>query len=109
MSIFQIIAILFAAFMVYVVRLKGKRYKLRGLEMIAWYILWVSFAILALFPNILTGVTGVLNFGRVFDLLVVMSFMALSLLVIFLYFTVRELQMKLEKYVREEAISRGKK
>lgn len=105
MSIFQILALLFAGFMIYVVRLKGKRYKFHGLEMMLWYLLWLSFAVLSLFPNLLFGITDVLNFGRVFDLLVVLAFMTISFLVIFLYFTVRELQAKLEKYVRDEAVN----
>ena len=103
MSIFQLIAILFALFMIYVIRVKNRRYHLRVFESFGWYILWISFAFLALFPNTLLGVVDMLNFGRVFDLLIVIAFMVLTCVLVFVYFKIKELDQKLEKYVREDA------
>ncbi len=103
MSIFQIVAVLFALFMIYVIRVKNRKYHLGILESLGWYMLWIAFAILALFPNLLLGVVHSLNFGRVFDLLVVSAFMILTTLLVFVYFKMKELDQKLEKFVREDA------
>lgn len=109
MSIFQIIAVCFALFMVYVARVKSRKYRLSALETWGWYGIWALFALLAIFPNALLGVVHTLKFGRVFDLLVVGAMMVLSTLVFFLYFTVKGLQKKLEKFVRNEALKEAGK
>ena len=103
MSIFQLIALLFSAFMIYVVRVKSRKYQLSKLEVWGWYLVWLAFAILAIFPHFLTGLAGILHFGRVFDLLVVIAFMFLTGLMIHLYFSIKELRIKLEKDVRKDA------
>lgn len=109
MSIFQLIAIVFATFMIYVVRVKSKKYRLSNLETYGWYAIWGGFIILALFPNLLLGVVGILNFGRVFDLLTVIAFMILSALVLYLYLTLKEIRIKLEDMVRKDAIKSAQK
>jgi len=103
MSIFQLIAFLFATFMIYVVRVKAKKYHLNKLETYGWYTVWAGFIVLAMFPNLLQGVVGILNFSRVFDLLTIIAFIILTSLVFYLYFEIKELKVKLEKSVRNEA------
>ncbi len=104
MSIFQLIAVLFALFMMYVIRVKNRKYHLGFLESVGWYLIWLAFIVLAIFPNLLLGVVDTLHFGRVFDLLVVGAFMFLSSILIFMYFKIKELDQKLEHYTRDEAI-----
>ena len=108
MSIFQLIAILFALFMMYVIRVKNRKYNLSGLESIGWYVVWIMFVVLAIFPGLLLGVVHTLNFGRVFDLLVVGAFMLLTTLLVFVYFKIKELDQKLERFTREDAIQKAK-
>ncbi len=105
MSMFQLISIVFATFMMYVVRVKAKKYHLPKLETSMWYVIWGAFIVLSLFPQLLIGVAGVLRFGRVFDLLAVIAFMILTTLVFYLYFALKELRIKLEKLIRDEAIT----
>lgn len=106
MSIFQLAAVLFALFMLYVIRVKNRKYKLGRYETVGWYALWIGFAVLALFPNLLLGVVHTLNFARVFDLLIVLALMILTTIVMFTYFKIKELEQRLEKYVRDEAGSK---
>lgn len=106
MSIFQLIAVLFAVFMMYVIRVKNARYKITYVESIGWYSIWIVFAFLSIFPEILTGFVHVLKFERVFDLLIVVAFMILTMLVFFSHFKVKELDDKLEKIVRKEALKK---
>ncbi|NCS97959.1 MAG: DUF2304 domain-containing protein [Candidatus Pacebacteria bacterium] len=109
MTIFQIISALFALFMMYVVTIHGKKKNLSKPEVWAWNSVWIGFIVIALFPHLLLGVTGLLNFARVFDLLIVVAFMILSVVVFMSYFTVKTLQKKLEEAIRNEAIATGKK
>lgn len=109
MTIFQIISALFALFMMYVVTIHGKKRNLNQVEVWAWSSIWVAFTVVALFPNLLLGITGLLNFARVFDLLIVIAFMILSVVVFMSYFKVRSLEKKLEEVIRSEAITNGKK
>ncbi|MCA9373062.1 DUF2304 domain-containing protein, partial [Candidatus Woesebacteria bacterium] len=81
------------------------KYHLPHLEIWTWYVVWGGFVILALFPDLLLGAVGILRFGRVFDLLTVIAFMILTALVAYLYFAVKELQIKLESEVRREALN----
>lgn len=104
MSIFQIIATLFALFMMYVVTVHKRKLSLSDLEVSFWYSMWVLFIVVALFPDLLLGITQQLNFSRVFDLLLVLALMVITVLVVINYFTQRENQERLEKLVRKRAI-----
>jgi len=108
MTIFQIFAVLFALFMLYVVSIHFRKKTLDFMTASFWTCIWVVFMVIAVFPNLLLGITGVLKFSRVFDLLIVIAFMILSVMVFLSYFRLKELEHKLEKYVREEAIKSAK-
>ncbi|MGD9129819.1 MAG: DUF2304 domain-containing protein [Candidatus Woesebacteria bacterium] len=109
MNIFQIIAICFAIFMMYVVRINQKRLKFKLIESSFWYSTWLVFIVIALFPNLLKGITNVLHFARVFDLLIVIALMIITTIVIINFFTQRKNQKKLEDFIRQEAIKKTKK
>jgi len=109
MSIFQVGATLFALFMIYVVSLHKNRSKLSVTEVSFWYSMWGLFIIIALFPNLLMGITQRLHFQRVFDLLLVLALMVLTVIVVLSYFMQRENHKKLEEFVRKQAIDELKK
>lgn len=104
MSIFQIFAILFALFMIYIIRIHKRKAELSIIETSFWYSIWTLFIGIALFPNLLLGISGVLNFTRVFDLLTVGALMIITLLVISNYLSQKEINKKLEELVRDKAI-----
>jgi hypothetical protein len=104
MSIFQIAATLFALFMIYVVSIHKNKTKLTAVEVSFWYAMWVLFIVIALFPNLLLGITQTLHFSRVFDLLLVLALMVLTSIVVLSYFVQKENQKKLEEFVRKQAI-----
>ena len=104
MSIFQVIAVFFALFMIYVVRIHHKKARLSQIEVSFWHSLWIFFIFIALFPFLLTGIANQLSFARVFDLLVVLAFMVLSVVSILNYFKQREINTKLEEWVRNQAL-----
>lgn len=108
MSIFQMIATLFALMMLYVVNIHRRKLSLSFIEVSFWYSTWILFIIISLFPNLLLELAQTLNFVRVFDLLVVVAFMVLTVLVVSSYFTQRENARKLEELVRKMAIKKTK-
>lgn len=108
MSIFQIAATLFALFMLYVVNIHKRKAALSFFEVSFWYTTWVIFIIIALFPNLLLGITGVLKFARVFDLLVVIALMMLSVIVFSSYLHQKEARAKVEKIIRTMALDEQK-
>ncbi len=109
MNIFQILATFFALFMIYVVSIHKRKAKLTSIEVSLWYSIWIGFIVIALFPDLLLGISQTLNFQRVFDLLLVIALMIITTIVIMNYFTQKENQKKLEKFVRKQAIDEQKK
>jgi hypothetical protein len=103
MSIFQITAIFFALFMMYVISIHRRKAALNTLEISFWYSTWILFIIISIFPNLLLGVSGILNFSRVFDLLIVVAFMIISLLVFKTYLLQKETDKKIEQLIRDTA------
>ena len=108
MSIFQLISVLFALLMLYIVRIHSRRNTLSLKETSAWSSIWVLFAILALFPQLLTGISETLNFSRVFDLLVVGAFMVLTFVTFSNYLSHKKLLEKFDRLVRDQAIKTTK-
>lgn len=106
MSIFQVIAVLFALFMLYIVSIHKKKSALSYFEVLFWYCTWIAFILIAIFPELLLGIADTLRFARVFDLLTVIAFMIISVLVITNYFLQKENARKIEEYIRKIAISR---
>jgi hypothetical protein len=109
MTIFQILAALFALFMLYIVSIHKKKAALSPMEVGFWYGIWVVFIVISLFPNLLLGVVNIFHFARVFDLLTVLAFMVLTVVIILTYFAQRESTKKIEDYIRKKAITQAKK
>ena len=108
MSIFQIFAITFALFMVYLVSIHRRKGILSWSESVGWSLIWLIFIVLALFPQILNGVVGLFHFARVFDLLIVMALMVITFIVIISYFNTKALNQKIELLTRQIAMMRVK-
>jgi len=109
MSIFQIIATLFALFMLYVTRTHTLKQRFSVTETLFWYSLWGVFIFSALFPDLLKGLTDSLHFSRVFDLLLVGALMILTVIVVMNYFQQRENARKWEEFIRQRVIDRIRK
>lgn len=103
MSIFQIISIFFALFMMYVISIHKRKSALNNVEVSFWYSTWILFIVIAIFPHWLLGLTGILNFARVFDLLIVIAFMILSFVIFSTYLSQKETDKKIEKLIRDAA------
>jgi len=104
MTIFQMISIVFAFCMMYLVTIHRRKNLISGAEVSLWISIWFVFIFISIFPNVLLGLVGILSFDRVFDLLLVIALMILTTVVFGMYFKQKQLKTELEKYVREDAI-----
>jgi len=99
----QIIAVLFAVFMLYVAFLHWKRKDINGREIFFWGAIWLGFIIIALFPDLLLGLTKKLFFTRVMDLIMVIAFMILAFVGFQNHVSNRRMERKIEELIRKEA------
>lgn len=109
MTKFQILSVLFALFMIYTVGIHSKKKTLSTSESSLWYSLWSLFIVVAVFPGLLSGIASTLKFTRVFDFLIVISFMILSIVTFNNYYSQKKSQSKLEEMVRTHSITKKKK
>lgn len=104
MTGFQIISVLFALAMLFIVNIQSRKSKLSPLEVSFWYTIWMFFICVALFPNLLLGIANLFHFARTFDMLVVVSLMVLSALVVTSYFREKENSVRVEEMIRKQAL-----
>lgn len=102
----QFFSVLFGLFMIYMIRIHQKKGHFDDAETRTWIIIWLGFIVLALFPQILEPVVQQLRFSRVFDALIVISFMILAVINFINRVSIKKLEKKLEKTVRESAIKK---
>jgi hypothetical protein len=74
-----------------------------------WYSLWSLFIVIALFPALVTGIATTLRFYRVFDFLVVVAFMILSVVTFNNHFSSKKMESKLEDLVRNQSLAPKRK
>lgn len=101
MNIFQIAATLFALFMIYTVRLHNKKRTLSDSESISWIAIWFFFIVIAIFPDLLRGISDTLHFARVFDLLLVVGLMIITVIAFKSYFDQKKAEKRIEELARE--------
>jgi len=102
----QIIAILFALFMIYVAFLHWKRKEINGGEVFFWIVLWFGFIFVNLFPDVLLNITKKLFFARVMDFLMVIAFMILAFLGFQNHVSSKRMEKKIEELIRKEALEK---
>lgn len=105
----QLLAVLFAIFMIYVSFLYWKRKDFNGGEIFFWVSLWVGFVVIVLFPDLLLGLTQKLFFARVMDLLMVVAFMILAFLGFQNHVSNKRMERKIEELIRKEVLSSFKR
>jgi len=104
----QIIGLFFGLFMLYLTFLyyKRKDYDIRAF--VVWIAIWLFFLIMVIFPQSMYGLMEIINVQRTVDFFVIAGFLFFSLIIFYLFVTVKNIQKKVEKVVREVAIKRAK-
>lgn len=105
MILLQLLSVIFGICMAYVVYIHRKKKHVDAFEYGIWLAIWSGFIFLALFPETVHGLAQRLSIIRVFDLLVIVSFM-ISIVFIFLNrIALKRLEKKFEDMTRAMAMS----
>jgi hypothetical protein len=104
----QVISVLFALFMIYMVRLHYKRGNIGLKEFISWLFCWLLFILFALLPQLLNPLINKLRIIRVLDLLMMAAFMILTYLAFSDHMAVRDIYRQMGKLVSEQAKNKAK-
>lgn len=104
MFLLQAISVVFALFMLYVVRIHRRKQHIDSFEYGVWCALWAVFIFLAIFPQTVQGVVQTLHIARVFDLLIVIALMIIVFLTYQNRIQHKALEKKVERLIRQRAI-----
>lgn len=101
----QILGILFGMSMLYLSFLHFKRKEFNAYQFFIWGVLWIGFIVVVLFPKSLNVFVQRLGVIRAFDLFSVVAFIVVFSLAFHNYVLIARLEKKLERRVREKALS----
>lgn len=104
----QIIALLFVLVMFYFTYLHFRRKELNLIEAIGMLIAWSGAVLIILMPRLFSAFSQSIAISRAFDLAVIGGFIFVFPLVYLAYIRTRRLERKIEKYIRNEALTRAK-
>lgn len=102
-SVIQVLSMLFGLFMLYVLRLHGRKNYFEKSELYLWAFIWIGFIYVAVFPQTFKGLIQRLQIARVFDLLVIIAFMIITFLTFINRVSVNNLKKKFEEIVRKQS------
>ena len=99
----QVISILFAFFMMYVVRIHFHRNNLGKREYIFWLFIWLVFIFVAALPQIFSPLLNLLQIVRIMDLMMIIAFMILTYISFMDHIAIRDLYRKINQVVSEKS------
>ncbi len=105
----QILGLIFALSMLYLVFLNFKRREITAGEFLFWIIIWGVFLLLIFLPSVTEPLLQSLHIVRALDLFVIVAFMLLTVFHFSTYSIIRKTQRKVELLVRSLAIEEYKK
>ena len=100
----QILGIVFSLIMIYLTFLYYKRKHYSRASLLLWTAVWLGTLILVLFPQTIYGIMETLRIERTVDFFVICGFLFFSVVIFYLYNSVKQMQRKMEKLVRKIAI-----
>jgi hypothetical protein len=100
----QVAGVLFGLFMVYITFLHRKRDEFKISESIFWFLAWVIFIFLVIYPHSLDFIVKSFKFNRTMDLYTVLGFMFVIGSTFYNYTNTKKTQKKVEAIVQKIAI-----
>ncbi len=104
----QLLGVIFGIAMVYFTFVKYKRKELTRTELMFWIGCWTLLVVIAIIPYALDPIIAPLHFYRRLDFFVVLGFFVLLLLGFHSYTSLKRVEKKVEKFVREDALNKAK-
>jgi hypothetical protein len=108
MILIQIIGIFFALFLLYYTYLNYKKRTITLREFFAWAVLWIGLMLVTVFPSIVNVFLEGFGINRALDLFVIVAIFILLVVIFHNYITVHRLEIRIEKFVRSEALKQVK-
>jgi hypothetical protein len=105
----QILAILFALWMIYFTTLHFRRREYSLSEYLFWMVLWVGLVVVVIFPTSVRFIVSTLRISRTFDFVVIVAIMALFGATFRNTILLRRTKGKLEEFIRKEALDDAEK
>jgi len=100
----QILAIIFAIWMVYFSYLHFRRGEFKKVEFLLWQILWIGLVVVVLFPGSVEFILETFSITRTFDLVVIVGIVVLFGVTFRNYVIVKRIEKKTENFIREESL-----
>jgi hypothetical protein len=103
----QILILLFGLVMIYFTFLYYKRANYDKMGLIVWFLVWLGFIFLGVFPQTVYGVMQLLAIERTADFFYAGGMLFFAVLMFYLYNITKKSQKQLETLVREIAFKRA--
>ena len=100
----QILAIIFALWMIYFSFLHFRRHEFKKAEFLFWQILWIGLIAVVIFPKSVNFILKAFSISRTFDLVVIVGIIVLFGVTFRSYVNIKRLEKKVEDFVRDEAL-----
>jgi hypothetical protein len=100
----QIIAIIFVALMMYFTFVNYKRKNYGVQSLVLWMVVWIGAILLVSFPKVIYGLMQTLEIQRTADFFTLAGFAFFTVIIFYLYTTVKKNNYKIEQLVRELAM-----
>lgn len=101
----QIVAIIFAIWMIYFSYLHFRRGEFKKIEFFLWQILWLGLILVVVFPVSVKFILDTFSIGRTFDLVVIVGMVVLFGITFRNYVIVKRMEKKMEDFMRQELIN----
>lgn len=100
----QIVAILFALWMIYFTYLHYRRHEFGRAEALFWQLLWLGLVVVVIFPRSVKFILTTFSISRTFDLIVIIGIVILFGVTFRNYVILKRMERKVEDLVRTEAL-----
>lgn len=104
----QFVGVIFALIMIYLTFLYYKKQSYSTKSFSLWMSVWIAFLIATFFPTTLYGLMQELSIQRTVDFFIIGGFMFFAVVIFYLFVTIKQLEEKIERIIREEAKRRAK-
>lgn len=101
----QIVAILFALWMVYFSYLHFRRGEFNRVEFALWQLIWLGLIFVVIFPASVKFILKTFSITRTFDLVVIVGMIILFGITFRNYVLLRRVERRLEDIVRKESLT----
>jgi len=100
----QILAIIFALWMIYFSFLHFRRKEFSLKELVLWMILWIGLIVVVIFPKSIDFILKTFSITRTFDLVVIVAIVVAIGVTFRNYVIIRRLEKRIEDFVRKESL-----